>query len=73
MIGIRRSFRLKIALLAALICGSVLTTFGIALWRHVRRDKIDRLDRVIAGIASNHLDHFLSGRGRDQPPFPRSF
>jgi len=72
-IGIRRSFRLKIALLAALICGSVLTTFGIALWRHVRRDKIDRLDRVIAGIASNHLAHFLSGRDRDRTPFPQSF
>ncbi len=68
---LRRSFRAKIALFVALICGGVLTTFGLTLWVHIRHTFHARLDRGLESIARQHAEFFRHHPERS--PLPRSF
>ncbi len=77
------SFRLKIALLAALISGSLLIAAGVAFWQLTYRMDLARVDRELRNFGNPQLDRvnggdhwvrFESALGliagpRKQPPF----
>ena len=57
---ILRSFRFRIAFLAALISGSVLALFGVMVWHELSERHRERIDLGIRSIASSHLDLVLA-------------
>ncbi len=70
----RRSFRIRIAALSALVTGGVLGGLGLFLWIHVVASGGDRIDREIARLAERHLDHArLPPHGEPAGPLPDAF
>ena len=56
------SFRLRIALLSALISGLVLGGFGVATWYLLHRQKVEAVDTEIRGLGARHPG-WLANRG----------
>ena len=48
------SLRLKISLLATLISGTILFTFGLASWYLMYRERLAAVDREIRTLAARH-------------------
>ncbi|MCB9883210.1 MAG: HAMP domain-containing protein [Planctomycetes bacterium] len=55
----RRSFGVRIAWHAALVCGLVLSVFGLVLWNVLNDSGSERIDRGLAGIANDHFANLL--------------
>ncbi|HEY6169467.1 MAG TPA: ATP-binding protein [Verrucomicrobiae bacterium] len=55
------SFRLKIALLSALISGGLLVTAGVAFWQLTYRMDLARIDREIRNLGSPNLERVIGG------------
>lgn len=55
------SFRLKLALLSALISGGLLIGVGIVFWQLVYRMDLDRIDREIRNLGTPHLERVVGG------------
>jgi len=76
MTGLRRSFRLKIALLVAGLCGLVLLAFGGHVLHALEIHARSRLDAGVESIARHHLRFVRQARfgmsGRPPPP-PAAF
>lgn len=58
-------FRLKIALLSALISGLVLVAFGVTAWLLVSRQKLESVDTEIRSLAARHPG-WIASRGNYQ-------
>lgn len=58
-----KSFRLRLALLAALLAGVALLAFGGSVWWLVRTTKIERLDREVRAVAEREVSRVRSQAG----------
>ena len=61
-----RSFRLRLALLSALLTGVVLAAFGLGSWWLIRNVKMERLDSELRSAAQR-----LAGRNPTDPRWPQ--
>ncbi len=60
------SFRLKIALLSALISGLVVGGFGLATWYLLYRQKLEAVDTEIRSLGARHPGWLVRGGGFDR-------
>ena len=58
-------FRLKIALLSAVISGLVLVAFGVTAWLLVSRQKLESVDTEIRSLGARHPG-WIANRGNYQ-------
>ncbi|MBI5684561.1 MAG: HAMP domain-containing protein [Verrucomicrobia bacterium] len=55
------SFRLKIALLSALVSGGLLLVAGAVLWERTYQVELARIDREIRNLGTPHLERIVGG------------